>query len=152
MLSDTHGHFEPAWQAVLGDCDEIWHAGDIGHLQVTEALKAWAPVVACYGNIDDAEVRFEYPEHVHFEREGIRIWLTHIFSPQVKKELKSRLPDLLIYGHSHVVKAERDKLGVFHLNPGACGRQGFHLVKTMVTFEVHERRVNSLRIHDLGPR
>lgn len=136
----------------MGDCDEIWHAGDIGSFQVSDGLKAWAPLVACYGNIDDLDMRAEYPEHVHFEREGIRIWLTHIYSPQVKKQLKTEMPDLLIYGHSHVVKAERDKLGVFHLNPGACGRQGFHLVKTMLTLEVQDRRVSSLRIHDLGAR
>ena len=137
---------------MLGDCDEIWHAGDIGDLRVSDGLRAWAPLVGCHGNIDDAEMRAQFPEHVHFEREGIRIWLTHICSPQVKKQLKTELPDLLIYGHSHVAKAERDKLGVFHLNPGACGRQGFHLVKTMVTLKLSDRRVTALRIHDLGPR
>ena len=136
----------------MGDCDEIWHAGDIGDLKVTQGLAAWAPVVGCHGNIDDAQIRLQFPEHVHFEREGIRIWLTHILSPKVKKALKTEVPDLFIYGHSHIVKAERDKLGVFHLNPGACGRQGFHQVKTMVTFEAQDRRVSALRIHDLGPR
>ena len=137
---------------MLGDCDEIWHAGDIGSLEVSDGLKAWAPLVACYGNIDDAAVRAQYPEHVHFEREGVKVWLTHILTPQVKKQLKSVQPDLLIFGHSHIVKADRDKLGVFHLNPGACGRQGIHLVKTMVTFEVVERRISAMRIHNLGPR
>lgn len=152
MLSDTHGFFDPGWQSVLGDCDEIWHAGDIGDLKVSEGLKAWAPLVACYGNIDDASVRAQFPEHVHFEREGIKIWLTHILSPKVKRELPGRRPDLLIYGHSHIVKAQRDKVGVFHLNPGACGRHGIHLVKTMVKLELQERQVSALRIVDLGPR
>ncbi|MFN8606815.1 MAG: metallophosphoesterase family protein [Vulcanimicrobiota bacterium] len=152
LLSDTHGYFEPGWHSILGDCDEIWHAGDIGDIRVSDGLRAWAPLVACHGNIDDAVVRAQFPEHVHFEREGVRIWLTHILSPQVKKQLKSERPDLLVFGHSHVLKAERDKQGVFLLNPGACGRQGFHLVKTMVTFEVLNRRVNQLRIHELGPR
>lgn len=121
-------------------------------MHVTDQLSAWAPLLACYGNIDDGAVRDRFPEHVHFEREGVRVWLTHILSPQVKKQLQTEKPDLLVFGHSHVIKAERDKLGVFHLNPGACGRQGFHLVKTMLTFEVKDRRVSQLRIHDLGPR
>lgn len=136
----------------MGDCDEIWHAGDIGSLAVSDALQAWAPLVGCFGNIDDASVRAQFPEHVHFEREGVRIWLTHILSPQVKKQLKTEKPDLLVFGHSHVVKAERDQHGVFHLNPGACGRQGFHVVKTMLTLEISQRRISQLRIHDLGPR
>ncbi len=152
MLSDTHGHFDPGWRAILGECDELWHAGDIGGLHVTDQLAGWAPLLACYGNIDDEAVRARFPEHVHFEREGVRVWLTHIFSPLVSKRLKTEKPDFLVYGHSHVIKAERDKLGVFHLNPGACGRQGFHLVKTMLTFEVKQRSVSQLRIHDLGPR
>ena len=137
---------------MLGDCDEIWHAGDIGSLKVTEGLQAWAPLVACYGNIDDASVRAQFPEHVHFEREGIQIWLTHILSPKVKKELPAKRPDLLVYGHSHILKAQRDKVGVFHLNPGACGRHGIHLVKTMLTLELEDRKVSALRIVDLGPR
>jgi putative phosphoesterase len=137
---------------VLGDCDEIWHAGDIGSLEVSQGLQAWAPLVACYGNIDDAAVRAQFPEHVHFEREGVKVWLTHILSPQVKKQLKSEQPDLIVFGHSHMVKAQRDKQGVFHLNPGACGRQGIHLVKTMISFEVSQRSIRGMRIHDLGPR
>jgi len=152
LLSDTHGFFDPGWQSVLSDCDEIWHAGDIGDLKVTKGLQAFAPLVACHGNIDDAEVRAQFPEHVHFEREGIKIWLTHILSPKVKKELPGRKPDLLIYGHSHILKAQRDKGGVFHLNPGACGRHGIHLVKTMLRLEIQERKVSGLRIVDLGPR
>lgn len=119
---------------------------------MSSALQAWAPLVGCFGNIDDASVRAQFPEHVHFEREGVRIWLTHILSPQVKKQLKSEKPDLLVFGHSHVLKAERDRNGVFHLNPGACGRQGFHVVKTMLTLEINQRRISQLRIHDLGPR
>ncbi len=136
----------------MGDCDEIWHAGDIGSLEVSQGLQAWAPLVACYGNIDDAAVRAQFPEHVHFEREGVKVWLTHILSPQVKKQLKSEQPDLIVFGHSHMVKAQRDKQGVFHLNPGACGRQGIHLVKTMISFEVSQRSIRGMRIHDLGPR
>ena len=136
----------------MGDCDEIWHAGDIGSLEVSQGLQAWAPLVACYGNIDDSAVRAQFPEHVHFEREGVKVWLTHILSPQVKKQLKSEQPDLMVFGHSHMVKAQRDKLGVFHLNPGACGRQGIHLVKTMISFEVSQRSIRGMRIHDLGPR
>lgn len=119
---------------------------------VADGLAAWAPLLAVYGNIDGPEVRARFPEHLHFEREGIKIWMTHILSPTVKKELPTRRPDLLVYGHSHVLKAGRDKHGVFHLNPGACGRQGFHQVKTMLTMVLHDRRVSDLKIIDLGPR
>lgn len=137
---------------MLGDCDEIWHAGDIGDLSVAEQLQAWAPLCAVYGNIDGPEVRQRFDEHLHFEREGISIWMTHILSSQVRRQLSSGEPDLLVYGHSHILKAQRDKHGLFHLNPGACGRQGSHQVKTMLTMELLERKVSQLKIVDLGPR
>ena len=152
---------------MLGECDEIWHAGDSGDLSVAEHLQAWAPLCAVFGNIDGPEVRQRFAEHLHFEREGISIWMTHILTPQVRRQLPNmrisgglppppsppdRRPDLLVYGHSHILKAQRDKHGVFHLNPGACGRQGSHQVKTMLTMELSERKVSQLKIVDLGPR
>lgn len=119
---------------------------------MADQLQAWAPLYAVHGNIDGPELRQRFPEHLHLERQGISIWMTHILSPAVRKQLPQKRPDLLVYGHSHILKAQRDKHGVFHLNPGACGRQGSHQVKTMLTMELQERRVSQLKIVDLGPR
>ena len=152
VISDTHGYFDPEWPERVGPCDEIWHAGDLGHTEVARQLQAWAPLCAVYGNIDGADVRREFGEHLHWEREGITIWMTHILSPAVRKQLPVKRPDLFIYGHSHILKAQRDKHGVFHLNPGACGREGHHQVKTMLTMELQDRSVRQLKIVDLGPR
>lgn len=158
LLSDTHGYFEEAWELHLGSCDEIWHAGDFGTLAVAQGLLRWAPLRGVYGNIDGPEIRQIYPEHLHLEVEGVRIWMTHIggqpkrYPAAIKKRLQTDPPDVFICGHSHILRAEKDPFGVLHLNPGACGRQGFHLVRTLMLMEIENGKFTSFKVVELGPR
>lgn len=158
LLSDTHGHFDPAWGEHLRDCSEIWHAGDFGTLDVADQLAAWAPLRGVYGNIDGPEIRYVYPEHLRFEIEGVRIWMTHIggqpkrYPPAIRQVLQTEPPDVFICGHSHILRVEKDRFGVFHINPGACGRQGFHLVRTLMLMEIEKGKFTSLKVVELGPR
>lgn len=158
LLADSHGHIDPAWDEHLLDCDEIWHAGDFGLLAVAEHLEKRAPLVGVFGNIDGPDIRQRFPEHQRFQREGIRIWMTHIggqprkLPRPIAEALKADPPDLFICGHSHLPKAERDPLGVFHLNPGAAGRQGFHHTRTLMLLTLEARRVSRLKLVELGPR
>jgi putative phosphoesterase len=127
-------------------------------LQVARALEQIAPLRGVYGNIDGLEIRRLYPEHLRFQVEGISVWMTHIggqpkkYPKEIRRQLESDPPDLFLCGHSHIVRAERDRFGVFHINPGACGQQGFHLVKTAMTLELASRKVTALRILEFGPR
>lgn len=158
LLSDSHGHWQEDWEKWLGDCDEIWHAGDFGSLRVAQELARWAPVVGVYGNIDGPEIRREFPLHQRFQRAGIEIWMTHIggspsrYPATISRQLRENPPDLFLCGHSHLVRAERDRHGVFHLNPGACGRQGEHQVRTFIRLQLEHRKVAQVRVLDLGPR
>jgi len=158
LLSDTHGTIDPTWAERFSGCDEIWHAGDFGSLQVAEALQKLAPLRGVYGNIDGPEIRRAFPEHLRFEVEGISIWMTHIggqpkkYPKEIRQQLQQSPPDLFVCGHSHIVRAERDRFGVFHINPGACGHEGFHLINTAMLLELSPRKVTSLRILEFGPR
>lgn len=158
ILSDTHGTLDPTWGETLGQCDEIWHGGDFGRLEVAEGLQRWAPLRGVYGNIDGPEIRAVFPEHLRFELLGFRIWMTHIggqpkrYPPAIRRSLQEDPPDIFVCGHSHILRAEKDRFGVLHLNPGACGRQGFHLVRTMMLLDLEERQLKGLKVVELGPR
>jgi len=143
LLSDTHNYMDDAILKYAKQADEIWHAGDIGELAITDSLKKLKPLRGVYGNIDDAKVRLEFPEHNRFMCEGVDVWITHIggyppkYNNRTRTELKRNPPKLFICGHSHILKVQWDKsLGLLHLNPGACGKHGFHQVRTMLRFEI----------------
>ncbi len=136
--------------------DEIWHAGDIGSLAVTDSLKAVAPVKAVYGNIDDQGIRTQWPKHQRFTAGGLDVWITHIggypsrYSFHVKPEIFENPPGLFICGHSHILKVMNDKkLGFLHMNPGAIGKHGFHKVRTMLRFNIDRGRVKDLEVVEL---
>lgn len=154
LLSDTHGTIDPDWRTHFQDCDEIWHAGDIGSPEVADWLEQWAPLRAVWGNIDGPELRRRFPQTQRFELEGISVWMTHIVSRSFNQQLQKeeRPPDLLVFGHTHVVQARRDRHGIFRMNPGACGREGSHLAKTLMRLELRQRKVTGLQLIDLGPR
>lgn len=159
LLSDTHAFFDERIPKYLGDCHEIWHAGDIGDLEVIRKLSRIAPVVAVYGNIDGAPVRSRYPGHQRQMREGLDIWMTHIggypgnYDPRVKAGLVKEPPGLFISGHSHILKIMPDKnLGLLHMNPGSAGRNGMHKVRTMIRFEVDQGRIDHVDVIELGER
>lgn len=159
LLSDTHGHIDPTILKYAAQADEIWHAGDIGDISVTDQLKALKPVRAVYGNIDGHIIRKEFPEHNRFMCEGVDVWITHIggypnrYDVRVREAIKSNPPKLFICGHSHILKVMNDKkLGLLHMNPGACGKQGFHQIRTMLRFVIDGEKISDLEVVELGKR
>lgn len=159
LLSDTHSFIDNQILKYARQADEIWHAGDIGNLKVTDALKQIKPLRAVYGNIDDHEARKEFPLHNRFMCEGVDVWITHIggypgkYSPGVREKIKENPPKLFICGHSHILKVMNDKnLDLLHMNPGACGKQGFHQVRTMLRFEIEGENIKNLEVIELGKR
>lgn len=159
LISDTHGFLDPKIFDFLDECDEIWHAGDIGSLSLAKELEKFRPLRAVWGNIDGSEIRYEYPEQQRFLCEGMDVLMLHIggrpgrYAKGVRKMLKKEKPDIFICGHSHILRCEPDeKLGLIHLNPGACGRQGFHVEKTIMRFTIEDREMSQFQICRLGPR
>jgi putative phosphoesterase len=143
----------------VNEADEVWHAGDIGDLSVTDQISALKPLKAVYGNIDDAKVRTEYPLHSRFKCEDMDIWITHIggyppkYNTKVRDALKSNTPDLFISGHSHILKVMPDKdLNLLHMNPGAVGKHGFHKTRTMLRFVIDKKVIKDLEVIEFNKR
>ncbi len=155
LLSDTHGYFDPRLRDFFTNCDEIWHAGDIGNLETADAISSFKPLRAVYGNIDGTDIRQMYPEHQHFECEGMKVWMTHIGGypghyDQRVKEIRRDPPGLFISGHSHILKVMPDrKLGLLHINPGAAGKSGFHQVRTAVRFILEKGNIRDLEVLEM---
>src|SRR5690554_3988349 len=159
LISDTHSFLHPRVKHHFSNCDEIWHAGDIGNLSLADELAAFKPLRAVYGNIDGTEVRKMYPEHLRFTLEGVDVWMTHIggypkrYDLRVRDEIKKNPPKLFICGHSHILKAMPDpQLGLLHLNPGAAGKVGFHQVLTLMRFELEAGKIQNLEVIELEKR
>ncbi|PTX44201.1 hypothetical protein C8P64_0172 [Christiangramia gaetbulicola] len=156
LLSDTHGHMDDRILHYAKEADELWHAGDIGSLEVTDKLEAVKPLKAVYGNIDNAEIRKEFPLNNRFMCEEIDVWITHIggypgrYSPAVKEEIRKNPPKIFISGHSHILKVMNDKnLNLLHMNPGAAGKQGFHKKRTMLRFKIDGKNISDLEVIEL---
>jgi len=159
LLSDTHGHIDESILKYAKNADHIWHAGDIGSLEVSDALAAVKPLRAVYGNIDNHLIRKEFPLNQRFFCEGVDVWITHIggypgkYDPRIREEIRANPPKLFISGHSHILKVMWDKkLGVLHMNPGACGRIGLHQVRTMLQFAIEGEEIKNLEVIELGKR
>tara|TARA_B100000965_G_scaffold401428_1_gene425253 strand:- start:546 stop:1043 length:498 start_codon:yes stop_codon:yes gene_type:complete len=159
LISDTHGFLHPRVEHHFKDCDEIWHAGDIGNISLTDKLATFKPLRAVYGNIDGAEIRKQFPKDLRFNLEGVDVWITHIggypnrYDRRVIPEILQNPPQLFICGHSHILKAIPDKkLGLLHLNPGAAGKHGFHKVLTLMRFELEQGLVKNLEVIELEKR
>jgi len=159
LLSDTHSYMDGTILKYVKLADEVWHAGDIGDLKVTDAIKKEKPLRAVYGNIDNGEARLEFPLHNRFDCEGLDVWITHIggypgkYSPAIRSEITANPPGVFICGHSHILKVQFDqKLNLLHMNPGAAGISGFHQVRTMLRFEVDAGKVQNLEVIELGKR
>lgn len=159
LLSDTHGFFDERINEHFKDCHELWHAGDIGDLDVITKLNRIAPVVAVYGNIDGSQVRARYPGHQRLNREGIDIWMTHIggypghYDARVRPGILEHPPGIFISGHSHILKIMHDPdLGLLHMNPGSAGRSGLHQVRTLIRFEVDQGHIGAVDVIELGKR
>ncbi|MCK5814336.1 MAG: metallophosphoesterase family protein [Flavobacteriaceae bacterium] len=159
LLSDTHGFIDQQILKYVKLADEVWHAGDIGSLYITDTISELKPLRAVYGNIDDAQLRLEFPENNRFMCEGVDVWITHIggypnrYDLRIREEIKKNPPKLFISGHSHILKVQFDKkLDLLHLNPGACGKYGFHQVRTMMRFEIEGDQIKKLEIIELEKR
>ncbi|HAD34338.1 MAG TPA: YfcE family phosphodiesterase [Chitinophagaceae bacterium] len=159
LLSDTHGHLPDAVFEHFKQVDEIWHAGDIGHVEVVQKLQSFKPLRAVYGNIDGQEIRAQFPENLIFQVEEVPVYMTHIggyppkYNANSKPLIHRHRPHLFISGHSHILKVMPDPtLNLFHINPGACGLQGWHQVKTLVRFEIDRHRINRLEVIELGKK
>lgn len=153
LLSDTHSHIDDAVLNHVKQADEVWHAGDIGDLKVTDAIKALKPLRAVWGNIDNDKARAEFPENNRFTIEGVDVWITHIggypnrYNIRIREEIKANPPKLFICGHSHILKVIPDKkLGLLHMNPGAIGIHGFHNVRTMLRFTIDNGKIDNLEV------
>ncbi|MFO8146497.1 MAG: metallophosphoesterase family protein [Gillisia sp.] len=156
LLSDTHSHIDERILHYVSEADEIWHAGDIGDLKVTDKIKELKPLRAVYGNIDDHEIRKEFPLNQRFLCEGVDVWITHIggypgrYSPAIREEIQKIPPKLFICGHSHILKVMPDKkLDLLHMNPGAAGKYGFHKKRTMLRFNIERDTIKDLVVIEL---
>ncbi|MCH4821693.1 metallophosphatase family protein [Gramella lutea] len=156
LLSDTHGHMDDRILHYAEQADEIWHAGDIGNLEVTDKLKIINPLKAVYGNIDNAEIRKEFPLNNRFMCEDVDVWITHIggypgrYSPAIREDIRKDPPRIFISGHSHILKVMNDKnLNLLHMNPGAAGKQGFHKKRTMLRFKINGKDISDLEVIEL---
>ncbi len=157
LLSDTHGWWDEKYMQYFESCDEIWHAGDIGSLEVAQRLAAIRPLRAVYGNIDGQEIRKVYPQVNRFTVGGAEVLIKHIggypgnYDPSIRGSLLVRPPKLFISGHSHIVKVLYDKtLGMLHINPGAAGQSGFHKVRTLVRFSIDNGEFKDLEVIELA--
>lgn len=159
LLSDTHSYIDEQILKYVRQADEVWHAGDIGNINVTDIIKKEKPLRAVFGNIDGTEARAEFPENNRFLCEEVDVWITHIggypnkYNPRVKQEITNNPPKLFICGHSHILKVMWDKkLNLLHMNPGACGKHGFQKVRTMLRFVIEGKEIKNLEIIELGPK
>lgn len=157
LLSDTHAWWDDRYLKYFENCDEIWHAGDIGSLEVAQKLAAFRPLRAVYGNVDGQEIRARYPQVNRFVVEGAEVLMKHIggypgnYDASIRGSIFVRPPKLFISGHSHILKVKYDKtLGLLHINPGAAGRYGFHKVRTLVRFVIDQGEFKDLEVIELS--
>ena len=160
LISDTHSYLDKAVLKHVETADEVWHAGDIGNIElVTDAIKKIKPLRAVYGNIDDANARKEFPKNLIFTCEDVKVFMTHIcgqptnYLKEVKDVLIVEKPKLFICGHSHILKVMyQEQYDVLHMNPGACGIHGFHQIKTVLRFVIDKDEIKDLVVIELGSR
>ena len=157
LLSDTHGYWDERYLSYFKECDEIWHAGDIGSLEIAEKLSAFRPFRAVYGNIDGIDIRVRYPEVNRFKIEEVEVLMKHIggypgkYDSSIRAQLFVRPPQLFISGHSHILKVKYDKtLNMLHINPGAAGIYGFHKVRTLIRFTIDGKDFKDLEVIELA--
>lgn len=153
LLSDTHNNLDERFFPHFNKADEIWHAGDIGNISVTEKLKEFASIKAVWGNIDNIKIRNEFTKNLYFQCEQINIMMTHIggypgkYNKDLISVIKSKKIDLLISGHSHILKVMYDqKYNFLYMNPGAIGNYGIHKVKTILCFNIDGDKIKNLRV------
>ena len=156
IISDTHGFWDEAFKRYFSECDEIWHAGDIGHLNITDKLREIAPLKAVFGNIDNNDIRQEFKEEEIFDYENQKVYITHIegklgsYYRNCNKKIALYKPNILVCGHSHICKVAYDKKQqLTYINPGAAGIIGFHKIRTIIRLELIEDGINNIEVIEL---
>lgn len=159
IMSDTHGYWDPAIEEHFKEVDEIWHAGDFGSMELIEQIRSFKPLRGVYGNIDNQNIRLEFPEDLIFTCEEVKVYMTHIggyppkYNARVRPILKQEQPQLFIDGHSHILKVMFDEpLQCLHINPGAAGKQGWHKVRTIIRLSIEGSRMFDCEVIELGKR
>jgi uncharacterized protein len=166
LISDTHGFLDSTIFKYFENCDEVWHAGDFGDINLASQLNShWSDrdgqtkVRGVYGNIDGNDIRAIYPEQLVFMCEGVKVMMRHIggsppkYNPETRKELQIHQPQLFISGHSHILKVMYDdKINCLHMNPGAAGKHGWHKVRTIITFAIDGKEMKDCKVIELGKR
>jgi putative phosphoesterase len=159
LISDTHGWLDEQVFRHFAECDEIWHAGDFGSIDIANRIREKKLLKGVYGNIDGQDIRQEFPEQLIFTCEKVKVMIRHIggspprYNPETRKELDSQKPNLFIAGHSHILKVIFDeKLKCLHMNPGASGRQGWHAMRTIMRFVIDGADMRDCEVIELGTR
>ncbi len=159
LISDTHNYLDEAVFKHFENCDEIWHAGDFGTIELANQLASFKTLKAVYGNIDGNDIRTIYPEQLVFNCEDVKVMMRHIggypprYNPDTKKELLIHQPQLFISGHSHILKViYDDKINCLHMNPGAAGKQGWHKVRTVIRFVIDGKDMKDCEVIELGKK
>jgi len=159
LISDTHGYLDEQVLRHFEQCDEIWHAGDFGNIELANQLAAQKPLRGVYGNIDDTDLRNMYPENLFFQCEEVKVFITHIggYPPRYNNRVRPLIieykPQLFISGHSHILKIMYDeKVQCLHMNAGAAGNQGWHNMRTVITFVIDGKIIKDCKVIELGRR
>ncbi|MAU37008.1 MAG: YfcE family phosphodiesterase [Flavobacteriales bacterium] len=153
LLSDSHGSLDERFFPYFKKADEIWHAGDIGDLTITDKLKEFSKLRAVWGNIDNQKIRSEFKKEIYFKCEDVKVMMTHIggypdkYNKRILPMIKKNKPNLFISGHSHILKVMYDKKNkLLHMNPGAIGNFGIHRVKTLLSFKINNDEIKDLNV------
>ena len=159
LISDTHGYLDDSVFKHFEQCDEIWHGGDFGSIELARRLSSFKSTKGVYGNIDGNDIQSIYPENLFFQCEEVKVYMTHIggyppsYNQRVKPLIKEYKPQLFISGHSHILKVMYDeKMECLHMNPGAAGNQGWHKVRTIITFVIDGKNMKDCKVIELGGR
>jgi uncharacterized protein len=157
LISDTHSFLDDSVFKHFENCNEIWHAGDFGNIEIVNALKSFKPLRGVYGNIDGQDIRSIYPEQIIFTVEEVKVFIKHIggypkrYAPGVKNTIANEHAKLFISGHSHILKVMFDnELNCLHMNPGAAGKQGWQKVRTLIRFIIEGKEMKNCEVIELG--
>jgi len=159
LISDTHGSLPESVLSYFKDCDEIWHAGDFGTLQIASQLSSFKPLKGVYGNIDGNDIRSIFPEKLIWNCEDVKVFMTHIgghpakYAPGISQQIRDNKVKLFICGHSHILRIQyHNELECLYINPGAAGNQGWHKMKTIVRFSIDGKEIKDCEVIELGRR
>ena len=157
IISDTHSFWDDKYYEYFEPCDEIWHAGDIGSMEVANKLATFRTLRAVCGNCDGGDLRLLFPGKLRWKCEDVDVLMTHIggypgnYDPRIRGQIYANPPQLFVCGHSHILKVQFDKtLNILHINPGAAGLQGWHQERTLVRLTIEGNKFTDCEVITLG--